>query len=392
MRRPTSVPLRPVAALLLVPAGAGLPVFLLGGFAVPIRAELDMSNAQLGSVVSGFMVAATLAAMPAARLVERVRSSVALRSAAALATASLVGAALFASSWTSLLLLIGVTGLAMALAEPAGTVLVAALVPPRRYGAVLGLRQAAFPAAAAASGLLVAALGTALGWRWTYAVAALATVAGFLITPAPPARTVDRPAPSRGRLEASRAAMWTLAVAAGLGSAGGASFNAFVVTSAMDAGMGRPSAGLLFAAASGIGFPLRLLFGHLADREGRDSLRVAALVAAVGVAGHLMLATGHRTATIAGAFLAFGLGWSWIGVVHLAVVRLNPLRPGGATAFVQSGNYLGAMVGPILFGALADRWSYDVGWTVIAGLLALSALGLFLVRRLAAPVPAVVVA
>ena len=53
--------------------------------------------------------------------------------------------------------------------------------------------------------------------------------------------------------------------------------------------------------------------------------------------------------------LAFATGWAWPGLFNLAVVRVNPSAPGAATGITQTGTYLGAVVGPVLFGVVAEH-------------------------------------
>jgi len=71
------------------------------------------------------------------------------------------------------------------------------------------------------------------------------------------------------------------------------------------------------------------------------------------VAGALafgLLAIGRPGAHVLGAVVAYGVGWSWPGLVNFAVVRRYPRRPAAATGVTQTGTCVGAMLGPLGFG------------------------------------------
>ena len=76
--------------------------------------------------------------------------------------------------------------------------------------------------------------------------------------------------------------------------------------------------------------------------------------------------------------LAGCVGWGWAGLFNLAIVRLNPDAPGVATGITQTGTYVGAGAGPLLFGWIADNFSTERAW-VAAALLALVAAATILV-------------
>jgi predicted MFS family arabinose efflux permease len=72
--------------------------------------------------------------------------------------------------------------------------------------------------------------------------------------------------------------------------------------------------------------------------------------------------------------LAFGAGWAWPGLFNLSVVRRYPESPGAATGATQTGTYLGAGVGPLVFGMVVDANGFPMAWLGSATLLAAGAL------------------
>ena len=76
---------------------------------------------------------------------------------------------------------------------------------------------------------------------------------------------------------------------------------------------------------------------------------------------------------VAGALVAFTLGWGWPGLFNLAVVDSNRETPGSATGVSQTGIYVGAAAGPAAFGALAAGAGYSTAWLFVAVTTLLSA-------------------
>jgi fucose permease len=59
---------------------------------------------------------------------------------------------------------------------------------------------------------------------------------------------------------------------------------------------------------------------------------------------------------------AYLTGFAWPGLFHLAIVRSNPSAPGTATGIAMTGGLAGAVVGPVLFGVIAESWSFAAAW------------------------------
>ena len=80
------------------------------------------------------------------------------------------------------------------------------------------------------------------------------------------------------------------------------------------------------------------------------------------------------------ALLAFGLGWSWSGLLLYAVVRVGRDSPSVASGVVQAGAFVGGAAGPAVFGLVVGTFGYATAWR-IAALLFLAAATLVLVAR-----------
>jgi MFS family permease len=376
---PPSLVWRTVAAGGLSTVLASLPVFLLGGLAVLVRSELVFSEVQLGLAASVFFTVAALSAVPAGRVAARTGAWAATVLAAVTSSLALFAMAL-APSYTLLLVALAVGGVANSLAQIGTNGSLAEVVPAHRQGLAFGVKQAAIPAATLVAGFALPLVGLTLGWRVTFAGAALLALVYVVLAPRP---TRDRPAGRRsgGRTgDAAVQALAVVAVAAALAAAAVNGLAAFLVESAVAAGLSLSAAGVLLGSGSALGICARIGVGWLADRRGRGHLAIVAGMMATGAVGMSLLATGAVPAFFAGTALVFALGWSWPGLMTFAVVRSNPSAPAVATSYTQTGVFAGGATGPVVFGLLVQAESYSLAWSVAAGAM-LAAAGLMVIGR-----------
>lgn len=358
-----------------------LPVFLLGGLAVQIQADLRFGAAALGAATSVFFAVSALGSTSAGRLVQRRGAYTGFAVTAGLAAAAMVGIATAAHAWWILIAFLVVAGCANAFAQPAANLLISSSVPRRRQGLLFGVKQSSVPLAAMVAGIAVPTVGLTVGWRWAFAAAAAGSL--LLIALAPRGR--PRPTSvSRAGTEPGTVDTFPLTVTAAAGVLGAAAVNClpvFLVASAVAAGFAPGPAGMVLAGGSLLGIVGRLVVGWQADRrEGRHLIAVSrlCLLGSVGF-GMLALASGPAL-FIAGTLLAFGWGWAWNGMYTFAVVRSYQDAAATATGITQTGLWLGGMVGPLLFGVLVSVSSYTVAWFFAGGSLAAAA-GVALVGR-----------
>lgn len=360
------------------------PVFLTGGMAVQIRADLGFSIAALGLATSVFFALSALSSAPLGRAVDRVGSRIAMRVAGLLSAVALAGVAFGARSWGALVAMLALAGVANALAQLGANRLVAGAVPVGHQGLAFGAKQAAIPTATLLAGLAAPLIALTVGWRVGFAAAAVAAVVVAVVVPV----RARRPEPVEGpvRAGAERTApgiLLVLAVGMTLGSAAAVPLGSFLVEGAVDVGMAPGRAGLLLAACSVIGIAVRLGTGWLVDRRARGILRAVASLLVLGAGGFVLLALADSAWPLAlGALLALGAGWSWPGLFNFAVVNENRSRPAAATGVTQTGASLGSAVGPLAFGLVVAQSSYSVAWATSAVLAAVAAAAALCGRRL----------
>lgn len=370
---------RPVLLAVAVATAGVLPAFLTGGLAVQMRAEMGFGSAALGLAVALFFVSASTASVVMGRLVERIGAHRGMRLAVFGSAASLLCVALFAGSWTGLVVCLVFGGLFNAVAHPATHLSLAREVPAGRQGYSFGIKQAAIPSATLLAGLAVPGIALTFGWRWAFAGGAMLALCVALLVPKERAGGTKRVAEARSS-DAPIGPLVLLAVGIGLGSAAATPLGAFVVESSVATGLGVGTAGLLLALGSAASIVVRVIFGRLADGMGGGRLLLVGGMLGVGVAGFVMLATGSPALVVPGVLLAFAAGWGWPGLFNFAVVRSNPGAPAAATGVTQTGASGGAAVGPVLFGVVVEAAGYGTAW-LFSGVLALAALVAILAGR-----------
>lgn len=356
-----------------------LPVFLTGGLAVQIAAELGFDPAGLGLVVALFFGVSALASLPCGWLVERYGSGTTSRVAVLGAAVVMAAVAAFARSYPALVAILLCSAWCNVLGQLSSNLTLARYVPAHRLGLSFGIKQAAIPLATLLSGLAVPAVALTFGWRWAYVIGSGLALAALLVAPRDSAGREQTPAAPGER---ATAALSVIGVAAGLAAAASSALGIFLVASAVDRGVDAGTAGLTLTLGSVVGLTLRLAHGWAADHRAGGHIAVVAASLVLGAGGLALLAVPGTPALVAGTVLGFGLGWAWPGLLQFAVVRLNPSAPAAATSIVQVGVYGGGFLGPVGFGFLAAQLGFPTAWLVGAVTMLVAAVLMVLGRRM----------
>lgn len=365
-----------LGALAIVTAGQ-LPAFLTGALAVQISRDLELSASRLGIAIGAFFVASALGSAALGRLAEHVGWRRGMELGGAATFLSLLGVAVLARSWPTLVACLAVGGIGNALSQPAANLSLTRTVTHDRQGLVFGIKQSAIPLSTLIGGLSVPTVALTVGWRWTYVGAAVGALLAAVSVPAEPEErsptsTDLGDVPIARRLPRTVRPLVFVSIAGGLGAMVGNSLGAFLVTTAVRSGMTERWSGLLLVLGSVVGLSMRISSGWAADHFSFQPLSVVARLLAAGGLGCLAIASLHAPVLVAGTVLAFGAGWGWPGLLNLAVVRDYLAAPAMATGITQTGVYIGAALGPIVFGIVADAGGFGLAWVVTA-VLALGA-------------------
>ena len=372
----TSPERRALSAVVLPVIVGVLPAFMVGALAVQIRADLDFGASGLGVLNGGFFAGGALSSVLLGRRAERMGAVRSMRTAALGSAAILLAVAVAARSFALLLILLTVGGVVNALVQTSANLYLARAIPPLRLGIAFGVKQSAMPVAGLLGGLAVPSIALTVGWRWAFvAGGALAVLAAVRLPDLQPwADETIAVDPSLPTSDAPTSITVAFAVGAAFAAATAGVLGAFLVSGAVDVGLGDSSAGLLAAGGSAVSVGTRLVLGVRADRRGGGHLRVVAWMLVAGAGGFVLLATGGVAAFVIGTPLAFALSWAWPGLFNLAMVRHHPRAPAAATGITQTGVYVGAVSGPLAFGIVAEggfggAWIMAGVWSVIAGAL-----------------------
>lgn len=363
-----------VAAALVL---AALPLFMVGGLAVQIRDDFGFTESSHGAAVTIGFVTGALAAPLGGRLADRIGPRATTYIGASLSALALLGLGVAASGWWTMVAFLCLAGVAVAITDPGLAIMVNRTIPIGRQGLAFGIKEASIPAATLAAGIAVPAIALTAGWRWAFTVGLLPFLVVLLLLPRLEIRVrppeVEEPGREPPSASPERSAILLTAVAAALGTAAASGVGIFLTDSAVSMGMSPASAGLLLALGSVAGIIARIATGAMADRIGGPQFHVIAAMLTVGAVTMALGGTGNTALLIIGTLGAFTGGWAWTGIFFLSLVRTNPERAGAVAGIGIAGLGVGNASGPLLFGVLAESFSFGVAWfgaAVVAGIAA----------------------
>lgn len=362
-------------ATLSVTLGA-LPIFLVGANAIFIRNEIGFGETALGAAASLFYLGAAASSVPGGRITERLGAAWSMGIAALLTLVSVAGIAGLVHEWWSLGLFLMIGGSANGLSFPASALALAEGIPIKRQGIAFGVKQSSGPYATLLAGASVPLVALTIGWRWAFVLAALITLPVL-------ARSNVGSMPSRAGKRPSRSvdtrSLWILSMGAFSIVVATSSFGAFYVESSVVRGITPALAGTLLAVGSALGVVTRIVWGGIADRQREWHFPMITAFLLIGAIGFsLMGRISGGTQLFFLTVLIYGTGWAWPSVLSFAVVQRQPQAPAVASGIIGTGQYGGGIIGPIGFGFLVERFSYQVAWQY-AGVMALVAAGFMFV-------------
>jgi len=355
-----------------------LPPFLLGTLVVQVRSDFDLGPSTLGLIVAAYFASTSLNSPWLGRWVQRRGLRRGLVWTVCFNVVGLVSVAQASEQWHLFVAML-VAGLGNAASNPTTNAMVVHGVR-LRLGLALGSRLAAVPAALLVSGVAVPTIALTVGWRYTFVIAAVASVIllGVGLTIAPSRASVG--AAIRGTANSSRRLGLTLAAASAIGVAGTNSVGIFLVDSGVShSGIAAATAALLTAAAGATSVIVRVLLGSIADRHAKRALTIAAAILVVAAVGTALLGVSVAWVYPVGAFLAYGIGAGWPGLLHFVVVDGARDAAATNTGRLISGFALGSALGPLTFGFVAEGSGFAAMWSLAAAMSTISALMVLLV-------------
>lgn len=360
---------REVATISIVSAGhfvSHLLQLALAPLFIAMRADLGVSFTELGAVLSVFYLCSGAGQVAAGILVDRFGADRLLIGGMMLQSGAIAAMGL-APSHLALLPLAALAGIGNSVYHPADLSILSHRVAPPRLGRAFAAHVVAGSLGYAASPLLVGALALAFGWR----VALLATGLGCLCAAccfllARPLLKIDAHSSGSGSAEPSlsfgailRLRVVVLAFAYFFLTATClVGLQSFGITALQEGfGMAAPLASLTLTCYLGASILGVMAGGHLADRVTHHHL-VAILGLMVGCGALLVIgAVPLAPLTTLGLMMVAGAA---LGITTPSRdVLVRQATPGTARGkvfgIVYSGFDVGALVGPLVYGALLDQ-------------------------------------
>ncbi len=336
------------------------PVHLFGALAPEIQDELHFGDTAQGMAVAAFFALSALLTSWGGSFTDRVGPTRALRAAA---ISSFAGAVVIMAANRYGIIVAGllIAAVGNAISQPGNSSFISLGVPAQRRGIAMGIKQSAIPVSTGLAGLALPVIAITAGWRWAYLYALGAAMVGFALVPriVAPVRSTVAPLhhrPSRPLL--------IVAIGAAASGIAVAPIGAFLVRSLEDSGFEPGRAGIVQLGGSVLLVTTRIGWGRLMDGTDIDRFRFASGILLFGAIGYPLLSFGSKPLMVLGALIAYGAAWSWAGVVHLGVVERHADAAGGAAGVLQAGMFVGAMIGPGVFGIVADNQGFATGWMI----------------------------
>lgn len=348
--------------------------------AIPVFAkQFGVSNTAAGAVISAFAFMRLVSALGSGRLVNRVGERVVLASGIAIVAVSSALAGL-AQTYVQLLVLRGVGGVGSAMFTVSAISLLLRVVDADKRGRATGMWQSGF--------LFGAIAGPAIGGPLTdislrapffvYAgTLAVAGSIGLAFLSHADLHDRDVAAAETGQrttlVQACRVSGYRAALLTNLG-AGWALFGvrSSLIPVFVTEGLGASPTwiGVGFFVSAAAQGALLLPAGRFTDSVGRrPAMTIGAAVATVSMG---LVAAFDSLGLYVVAMSLFGLGAAFLSVAPSAAVGdVVAGRGGTVVAAFQMSADLGAVLGPLAAGALADRYSFGAAFAATAGVLAL---------------------
>ncbi|WP_375285543.1 spinster family MFS transporter [Sphingomonas sp.] len=366
-----------LAMLLLVYTFNFLDRQILSILAQPVKADLGLSDTQLG-LLGGLAFAALYStlAIPLALIADRTSRSWVITVSLGVWSAftALCGAA---QSFTQLFLFRLGVGVGEAGGVAPSYALIGDYYPPEQRARALSIYSLGIPLGAAGGALLGGYIAQTVEWRTAFIVVGLLGLGiapMFKLLVRDPPRAVapaDQVPVSRVfAILAAKASFWLMAFGAAAGSMCGYGV-AFWLPSLMMRSFGLDLVGvgqffgalLLTGGVAGV-----LLGGALGDRLGRRDRRWYALAPAICyVAGTPLFIAGVLSGSWQAAFALFllpqALVYVWLGPVLTAIQHLVPahMRATASASFLLINNLLGLGFGSLVIGRLSDGLTPSYG-------------------------------
>ena len=354
-----------------VVAQAAFSALLLGLASITpaIQDRYGLTLAQVGVVLAAVSIGLVVTLLPWGILADRIGERTTIALGLAGCGAAVTGAA-FAGSFGALVALLALAGAFGGCVQSASGRAVMSWFGPTERGLALGIRQTAVPLGGAIAAVLLPALATGPGLRWSFLALAVgcglgAAVGLVLLRDAPPGELeTEIVRPLRDRR------LWLLCGGSTLYLAGQFAVLGFVVLFLHEhRGFSNGAAAGVLAGIQVLGGVARIAAGRWSDRLQKRIVPLlwVGVTLAVSLAVSAALVDASIWLLVPALLLAGTLGLSWNGLSYTAAAeRAGAARSGAAIGIQQTALALGSIVFPIAFAAVVDAASWRLGFFLVA--------------------------
>ena len=350
---------------------------MLGILAAPIKADLNLTDAQFGAVGGlAFAMLYSFLGVPLALLADRTRRSWVIAGALTVWSGFTALCGMAASFGQLFLYRLGV-GVGEAGGVAPSYAVVADYFPPEKRGRAMAIFSLGVPIGLGGGSFIGAHLAAWFGWRSAFVIMGaigilLAPVLLLTVRDRPRQQSQGRPAQLRSAFPtlARKPTFWLLAFGASSSSLCGYGLALWTPSILMRSfKLDLVSTGNFMASLVIIGGCIGVFAGGvLADRLGPLDRRWFAWIPAIAwlITAPFFLA-GFTAANLTVAWLLLlvpnALNILWLGPITTAVQHLvtQPLRATASASFLFINNLIGLGVGPLLMGAISDRLKSTYG-------------------------------
>jgi MFS family permease len=385
-----------LAMLLIVYTFNFLDRQILGILVQPIKADLNLTNTQLGALGGiAFALLYSTLAVPLALIADRISRTWVITVSLTVWSGFTALCGMAGSFWQLFAFRLGV-GVGEAGGVAPSYAVIADTFPPHQRARALAIYSLGIPIGLASGTLLGAWIAASVDWRWAFIVVGLA---GVLIAPlfrlivrepARPAQPVGERVPVSAvfRILAAKRSFWLISFAAAFSSMCGYGL-AFWVPSVLmlSFGFDLATTSYFFGSLLLVGGTIGVFAGGwLADRLGQADRGAYARLPALAWLACIPLFLGGfmMTGSPVVAWLLFlipnGLNLLWLGPVTTAVQHLVPphMRATASASFLFINNLVGLGAGSWIMGAVADGMTGTYGDEALR-YAAMAALGFYVV-------------
>jgi len=380
-----------LALLTLAQLVMSMGAYAWGPLAPFLRAEFDVTRVQIGAIVSVLYLASVVIAIPSGLAVDRWGS----RRILVFALVSM-GASFVALSATKIfpvfLVIASMTGIGYGMINQISTKGLMLWFTSGGRATAMGIKQTGVTLGGALGAVLLPAVSGMFGWRWAVVITgvlmlavAVSVVLGYRDSPPEALPASGAPGPDRSGPgwrslltgPGSKKDLVILAIIGMLLAFSQTSISSFLVLfleEELGFSIGAAGACLtVFMLAGAVG---RVVWGGVSDRffGGNRKIPMIILCFSAAVCGLGLAYLSRESAVWFVYCLSAVVGFTYMGwnalFITMGAEIAGPLLAGSVTGFTLTVAWAGIIIGPPLFGAIADNYGYFWGWI----LLSLSAL------------------